>query len=261
MDPYLERHWRSVHARLIVYSADTLQRRLPRGLKARIEERVYIESPAGRERDLIPDVYVCETSRRSVHKKPKPAKRHGNGRVALADPITIDLGDLELVERFISIRDDRDDRRVITTIEFVSPTNKVPGPGRDAYLQKQGDCLAAGASLVEIDLVRTGKHVLAVPASHLPPEKRTPYLICVRRAVSPRSAQIYPVSLRDQLPAFPIPLRAEDSEPVLDLQRLLNSVYTEGGYDDIDYAQDPEPPLDPADAKWADALLRKKRRR
>jgi hypothetical protein len=28
-------------------------------------------------------------------------------------------------------------------------------------------------------------------------------------------------------------------------------------YDDIDYRREPDPPLDPADATWADELLRK----
>lgn len=45
MDPYLERHWRDVHASLAVYARDWLQERLPSGLRARIEERVFVESP------------------------------------------------------------------------------------------------------------------------------------------------------------------------------------------------------------------------
>jgi hypothetical protein len=260
MDPYLERHWRSVHARLIVYSADMLQRQLPKGLIARIEERVYIESPAGRERDLIPDVYLIEESRR-VGRRTKAAKGLGNGHVALAEPLLVDLGDVEITERFISIRDARDDERVVTTIEFVSPTNKVAGPGQDAYLKKQDACIAAKVNLVEIDLVRTGQHVVAVPASYVPAEKASAYLICVRRAATPRQAQVYPVSLRSRLPAFAIPLRPNDREPVLDLQLLINRIYVEGRHDSIDYTKDPEPPLDPDDAKWADALLRRKKRR
>jgi len=42
MDPYLEAHWRDVHARLTVYAAETLQSVLPPGLKARVEERVVV---------------------------------------------------------------------------------------------------------------------------------------------------------------------------------------------------------------------------
>jgi hypothetical protein len=38
----------------------------------------------------------------------------------------------------------------------------------------------------------------------------------------------------------------------------LNLPYESGGYDDIDYHRDPEPPLAPGEAAWADALLRAK---
>ena len=38
MDPWLELHWRDVHARLIIYIANQLQRQLPEPLIARAEE-------------------------------------------------------------------------------------------------------------------------------------------------------------------------------------------------------------------------------
>ena len=44
MDPYLEQHWLDVHHRLATYACDQLQRKLPRDLRARIEERVFVES-------------------------------------------------------------------------------------------------------------------------------------------------------------------------------------------------------------------------
>jgi hypothetical protein len=44
MDPYLEQYWREVHVRLIAYAGDSLQERLPAGLRARIEERVFLET-------------------------------------------------------------------------------------------------------------------------------------------------------------------------------------------------------------------------
>lgn len=42
MDPYLERHWEDVHARLIGYIADAIQPQLPNGLVARIAREAYI---------------------------------------------------------------------------------------------------------------------------------------------------------------------------------------------------------------------------
>ena len=54
MDPYLQRHWRDVHATLIVLSRSELQRQLGGGLRARIEERLIVESPLKDDRDIYP---------------------------------------------------------------------------------------------------------------------------------------------------------------------------------------------------------------
>ncbi|MFL5339567.1 MAG: DUF4058 family protein [Gemmataceae bacterium] len=50
MDPYLESHWRDVHASLIIYARDALRRVLPSSLRARVEERVVVETPRGSTR-------------------------------------------------------------------------------------------------------------------------------------------------------------------------------------------------------------------
>jgi hypothetical protein len=44
MDPYLERHWRDIHASLIIYTRDQLEDQLPDNLIARVEERLVLES-------------------------------------------------------------------------------------------------------------------------------------------------------------------------------------------------------------------------
>lgn len=43
MDPYLEARWGDVHQRLITYAADQLGSQLPPDLRARVEERVFVE--------------------------------------------------------------------------------------------------------------------------------------------------------------------------------------------------------------------------
>src|SRR5262245_47878195 len=60
MDPYLEAPWRDVHASLVIYIRDALQDQLPRELRARIEERVVMETPEGLEPGLLPDVRVVD---------------------------------------------------------------------------------------------------------------------------------------------------------------------------------------------------------
>ncbi len=61
MDPCLEQHWRDVHTRLIVYPGNQIQSRLPSDLRARVEERVLVETP-DETRGVFPDVRVFETA-------------------------------------------------------------------------------------------------------------------------------------------------------------------------------------------------------
>ena len=61
MDPYLEAHWRDIHAGLVIYARDALQRVLPGALRARVEESVLLETPEGiGDHPLFPDVRVVE---------------------------------------------------------------------------------------------------------------------------------------------------------------------------------------------------------
>ena len=62
MDPYLEAHWRDVHAALVIYARDALQIVLPSPLRARVEESVLLETARGPGDHLLyPDVRVIET--------------------------------------------------------------------------------------------------------------------------------------------------------------------------------------------------------
>ncbi len=156
---------------------------------------------------------------------------------------------------FIEIVQTRPERRVVTVIEVLSPSNKYAGKGRKLYEEKQRDLDAAEINMVEIDLLRAGPHVLLLPLAQYPPDYRTPYKVCVHRAGSAKVG-IYRVPLREPLPAIRIPLRKTDPDVRLDLQALIAQAYRNGRYDDSDYTVPPVPPLDGDDAKWADALLR-----
>ena len=69
--------------------------------------------------------------------------------------------------------------------------------------------------------------------------------------------RVLSTTLRDRLPAIAIPLRQTDHDVALDLQALIDRCYEEARYDDdIDYLQEPDPPLDTDHARWADDLLR-----
>src|SRR5262249_55404876 len=99
MDPYLEKHWGDVHARLITYAADQLRGRLPSDLRARIEERLVVAGESHRSRPIYPDVRVLESGRKS--RKPE----HGLNGVAVAEPRVIEIPDEAETQTFIEIRE------------------------------------------------------------------------------------------------------------------------------------------------------------
>ena len=63
-------------------------------------------------------------------------------------PIEVQEGDLEVREVAT--------QAVVTVIEVLSPANKRPGRGREAYLQKRDLVLGSYTHLVESDLLRSG---------------------------------------------------------------------------------------------------------
>ena len=253
MDPYLEESWRDVHHRLCTYACDALQGQLGSDLRARIEERLVVESDDP-DRSIFPDVRVVERGRRGRPVQPTAG-------VAVVEPVLVRLGSEPAPQGFIHIIDIRRGHRVVTAIEIVSPSNRLPGSGRRLYLQKQQECRDAGVSLVEIDLVRGGEPV-AIARDHLPPQPSTPYQVSVLRGWDQNVVEVYPISLRQRLPAIRVPLRETDPDAALDLQAVLDQAYRNGGYsDDIDYRHPCRPPLDPDDAAWADQLLKAAGRR
>jgi len=247
MDPYLEMHWGDVHQSLVTYARDQMRPRLPRDLVARAQERVYFERDNERVSERYPDACVVEKAGEAVGLL---------NEVQVAEPYIIQVAKDPITEAFLEIRDVRTGNRVITVIEFLSPTNKKPGVGMRAYRKKQQECMDAGVSLVEIDLVRAGRAVFSISRSEIPANIRTPYQAVVRRGWVESEVEVYPLPIRERLPAIRIPLRESDSDVALDLQPLIDLAYFNGGHDSLNYQIDADPPLKGEDAEWADALLR-----
>ena len=114
-------------SRLITYACDQLRPKLPPDLRPRIEERVFVESDEGDRREIYPDVHVVEY----------PKKRAGEGpaegaAVAVAEPILVHVDREPSSQGYIEIVDSSSGNRVVTVIEFVSPTNKFPAKGGDS---------------------------------------------------------------------------------------------------------------------------------
>ena len=142
----------------MVHARAALQRQLGGGsLRARIEERLVVESAA-------------------------------DAGVALAEPIVVRHASEKARQRFIEIIDPASGGRLVTVIEFVSPSNKVSGDGQDKYLRKQREIVAADVNLVEIDLTRSGKREPAYPVSAMPNGSVAAYLACIIGVSGPTSS-------------------------------------------------------------------------
>jgi hypothetical protein len=247
MDPYLEdpQLWHGVHNSMVVYLRDHLQPQLDSRYVAAVEERVFVEGP---DREIIPDTWLARTR--------SPAAPG----VAVLDadaPVEVQVTPLEIHESYVAILDRQSGHRVVTIIEVVSPTNKFAGPGRLSYETKQREVLGSQTHLVEIDLLRSGPHVLAVPEWAARGKGPYDYLVCINRAHGLRDRyQLHPVPLQARLPRVGIPLAGGDPDVTLDLQAVLCQTYDAGRYRErIRYDRPCQPPLLPVDQAWADSII------
>lgn len=253
MDPYLESRWPEVHARLIVYSCNQINRNLPDDLRANIEESLTVYRD-GERSGIRPDVHVSQDEPLPLE---IPFSDSGGNQAALAEPILIPR--LTHETRHIEIVDS--DGEVITAIEFVSPWNTVGIRNREAYARKQMDYLTANINLVEIDLVRQGQYVLAASYERIPVDVRAPYLICVSRCDQPEQFELYPAPIQSALPNIPVPLRTGERDVPLVLQDLVDDCYRDGRYHRIDYQNDPDGCFDESVTAWIDERLKSEGRR
>ncbi len=248
MNPYLENPelWSAVHSRLIVAIADALADTLSQDYRIEIEKRTYWSDETGDDLLIgIPDVSLLSRSTGSEKDRATAVAE----RTAIA-PTRILLPTYEEIsERYLEIREVQTGK-VITAIEILSPKNKKTGEGREAYLRKRRRVLQTQTHFIEIDLLRINPSFLQ---GQLPPSD---YHILVSRSHERPTADLYAFSIRDRIPNFPIPLRLGESEPILDLQVLVEQVYQRGRYDlAIDYSQPTQPRLNSKDEIWASSLL------
>ena len=267
MDPYLEhpRWFHGLHNSLIIHLQEQLQPRLPDAYYAQTGQRVWLELT---RRPVEPDVNV-------MRKREAPRLGRSQGGIAVAEPIvrtefeapqpvliTVEKGVAwEHTELFLEIRELRSGQdRLVATIEVVSPANKTPShQGFDQYRKKQRAVLAGQSHLIEIDLLRKGTHITAVPRAVARDEAGPfDYHVSIHRFDRPEDFLVYPIRLEHRLPLIAIPLLPEDPEVHLDLQTAFNGAYDGGPYHKtLRYGEDPiKPPLPPEQAKWAQALLK-----
>ena len=242
MNPYLEQDdaWEDFHNSFIVAARNALAPQLGEYYYVKVEPRLFIHELSEDERRFFgkADVGVSRENGYS----PRPAS---SGTV-LAAPVRLQLPTVvEERSSALEVRDKRD-RRVVTVIELLSPSNKTPGKDYEPYNAKRHAMLHSETHFVEIDLRRGGKRPYP---PQLPPCDY--YALVSRFGEYPRMAEVWPLALRDVLPLIPIPLREPDPDVTLDLQEVLHRTYDAAGYGKYIYRDTPEPPLSAEDIAWA----------
>lgn len=250
MDPYIEagKSWKDFHQHLIEGIFNGVSERLPKGYVARVGERSYIalvESEEKTERHFEPDVGVTAARERM----PARVKNGGAATAALeAEAVTLRAFiDEQFKEVFIDIYELEPERRLVTSIEVLSPSSKKKhSPGWKKYLRKRQALLLGKANLVEIDLLRGGTRM-----AMLDPLPDSPYYFLVAREEKAPWCRVWPAFFDRPLPSIPIPLRKPDSDIALSLQPLVDAIYQRSRYyADIAYSRPLRPPLTPEQTAW-----------
>jgi hypothetical protein len=161
----------------------------------------------------------------------------------------------EYRERFIEIYESDPERRLVTCIEVLSPSNKRRGsPGWEQYLRKRQALMLGEANLVEIDLLRGGQKMPMVE-----PWPAGPYSLLVCRVRRAPYCSVWPAHFERPLPVLPVPLAAPDLDVPVALQPLIEAIYARSRYErDIDYSRPLHPPLGPEEIAWLEQRLRER---
>jgi len=171
MDPYIEACglWEDFHDDLIVAIKTELARAVPEHYLVRTGERAYIvlAQPEGK------DDHGLQTDMGVTTRTPPPPR---STPAAEGEPVTLRaLIATEYRETFIEIYELHPERRLITCLEALSPSNKRRAtPGWEQYLRKRQGLLLGEASLVEIDLLRGGQRLPMID-----PWPSSPYTLLV----------------------------------------------------------------------------------
>lgn len=211
MDPYIEACglWGDFHNAIIADIQRTLSSILPQKYVARTGERSYvvlIESEGPVDHPFEPDVRWT-----GPREKKGRGKSSGPTAATVLDGEAVSLRafiDEEFVERFIDIYELEPERRLVTSIEVLSPSNKRKGsPGWKKFHRKRQALLLGKANLVEIDLLRGGTRMPMLdswPAS--------PYYALVAREERAPYCKVWPAYFDRPLPTIPIPLSKPDPD-------------------------------------------------
>ena len=247
--------WPGIHQDLITLTKLALNALLPPHYAINTGERLYVVEA---ERSIYPDVAVFE---RAGGAGGAPGGSGAGAAVASDPPWVLLVEPVEVREVFLEIMALQEGKRVVTTLEVLSFTNKLPrSDGRRLYLTKQQELLPSQVHLIEVDLLRNTEHIIRPPREpreELLRKGRWDYLVSLHRGGTGPRYEVSGFTVRQRLPRIRVPLAGGDPDIVLDLQAVFDRAYDEGGYARLlDYRREPRSPLAGDDAAWAHALLK-----
>jgi hypothetical protein len=256
IDPYLEAqgYWGDFHPRFTTYLCDSLNDVLPEPYVAQLGEQLRLVELSRREaKRIIPDVAILRGGRKAVS---TAARSKDAGGTLTLEPVTIALPRVTMEVRDVWIEILRLPKKApVSVIEVLSPTNKM-GVGSAEYLQKRRKMIRQKVHLIELDFL-LGGHRLPMDQA-LPPGD---YYAMVARAKRRPDCDVYAWTIRDRLPAIPIPLRAPDPDVALDLAGVFATAYDRGRYGRlIDYSLPLTLVRKPEERGWAEGIARRGRR-
>jgi len=257
MDPYIEACglWEDFHEALVAQIRDALAQSVPDHYVVRFGERSYVERVSSEQvgqlqrHDSQADVAIALAPGKG---SPQDAAATAVAELAATGtgdlPVTMRaLVEMEFRESFVEVYELQPERRLVTTVEVLSPSNKrYKSPGWFRYCRKRQTHLEGNANLVEIDLLRGGRRM---PMED--PWPKRPYYVLVSRKPSAPLCTVWPAHCLRPLPEIPVPLSPPDADVRLALQPMIEAIYGRSRYGlDIDYRQRCRPRLDPAHAQW-----------
>lgn len=238
MDPYLEgNYWTSFHTLFATEIARQLAPKLRPKYVAMPEKRFDIVDEGSLAIEAVyPDV--------SISSGKASEDMRAAAAVASAPFLLQTVMEESAPHTWIEIRDAAS-RRLVTTVEILSPWNK-RGMGREEYLGKRRKLLHSSSHLIEIDLLRRGHR--------LPMKDTLPagaYYVFVSRVRTRPMLEVWPIGLHESLPTIPVPLLPGDDDVALDLQAAFQNAYDSASFDLVlDYNRPPELPLSAEQTAW-----------
>ena len=230
MNPWLEGHlWPDVHQSLAYMIKKILSKQVrPKYAVALNVYTVEDTMPSEDVGIVYPDAGIYK-----VDKVEEPTAIYGQ-----FTPPTIVVENRAKVEVKIPTVEivDTQNNQLITAIEILSYVNK-RNPGLKKYRKKRIKLQESGVHLLEVDLLRRGIRPYdfsSMPKSH--------YYTTLLRAGTFKM-ELWAMSVMDELPIVPVPLKSGDKDAVLDLGKAFKTICADSEYDLlIDYNKIPPPP-------------------